>query len=134
MPDSGPDTGNPFTSQDPTLRDCLIGVFGQQAYSELATRQPESEEQMAMGPCMGTNPGDSDQAGSGAPEGPTGSAPSAESAREVYPPHVTEQLLLGYIPAPPGFDDCIIGRIGGDRLEEIRSKQPPTGVENDRAA
>ena len=125
---------NPFRTADPDLRNCLIAALGQQTYDELSTRQPEPEEQQAIGPCMGPAPDGTGPTDTATPEGSAGPAPSAESAREVYPPHVTGQLLLGYIPAPPGFDDCIIGRIGGDRLGEIRSKQPPTGGENDLAA
>jgi len=135
--DDGPSTNqpfNPFTSTDPDLRDCLIAALGQQTYDELSTRQPEADEQQTMGPCMGPPPDGTGPTDTATPEGPVGPAPSAESAREVYPPQLTGQLLLGYIPAPPGFDDCIIGRIGGNRLGEIRSKQPPTSSENDRAA
>jgi hypothetical protein len=55
-------------------------------------------------------------------------------ARSTYPRDVTGPLLRGYIPAPAGFDNCIIDRIGGDRLGEIRSGQAPSGGENDHAA
>ena len=130
-----PDTSNPFSSQDPTLRNCLINVFGQQRYSELATKQPKPEEQIAMEPCMGPNAGDADQGGWAAPEESNDStAPNSELAQEIYSADITGQLLLGYLSTPPGFDDCIIGRIGGDRLGEIRFKQPPTGGENSHAA
>jgi len=127
---------NPFTSTDLILRDCLVDVFGQTLHDELRNRQPTPDENAAMEPCMAAfmalvnpNPKNSD-----AEDGPVGSSLITESAREIYPPQVTGQLLLGYIPPPPGFDDCIITWIGGDRLGEIRSKQPPSGDENDRAA
>ncbi|MDG2428388.1 MAG: hypothetical protein P8M16_08170 [Acidimicrobiales bacterium] len=110
-------------------------MFGQLRYSELATKQPKPEEQVAMEPCMGPNAGDTDQGEWAAPADSNNSAaPSSGLAQEIYPADITGQLLLGYLSPPPGFDDCIIGRIGGNRLGEIRSKQPPTGSENDHAA
>ena len=88
-----------------------------------------------MEPCMGPNAGDADQGGWAAPEESNDStAPNSELAQEIYSADITGQLLLGYLSTPPGFDDCIIGQIGGDRLGEIRSKQPPTGGENSHAA
>ncbi len=88
-----------------------------------------------MEPCMGPNAGDADQGGWAAPEESNDStAPNSELAQEIYSADITGQLLLGYLSTPPGFDDCIIGRIGGNRLGEIRSKQPPTGGENSHAA
>ena len=88
-----------------------------------------------MEPCMGPNAGDADQGGWAAPEESNDStSPNSELAQEIYSADITGQLLLGYLSTPPGFDDCIIGRIGGNRLGEIRSKQPPTGGENSHAA
>ena len=137
---------NPFRSSDPDLRQCLISVFGHGLHDELRDRRPSPAEDAAMEPCMAafmssasttsgaSVPDDSEPDGSVSPEDQNNPVTSIDLATSTYPPHVTGQLLLGYIPAPPGFDDCIIGRIGGDRLGEVRSKQPPTGVENDRAA
>ena len=128
--DDGPSTNqsvNPFTSTDPDLRDCLIAALGQQIYDELATRQPGPEEQQTMGSCMG--PGDP-----ATPVGPAVSAPKTEAVQPTYPPHLTGPLLLGDTTAPTGFDDCMIAQIGGERLGELRSKQLPSGNENDLAA
>ena len=137
---------NPFRSSDPDLRQCLISVFGHGLHDELRDRRPSLAEDAAMEPCMAafmssasttsgvSVPDDSEPDGSVPSEDQNNPVTSIDLARSTYPPHVTGQLLLGYIPAPPGFDDCIIGRIGGDRLGEVRSKQPPTGDENDRAA
>ena len=137
---------NPFRSSDPDLRQCLISIFGHGLHDELKDRRPSPAEDAAMEPCMAafmssgsttsgasaTDDSEPDESVSSGDQ--NDSVTSIDLARSTYPPHVTGQLLLGYIPAPPGFDDCIVGRIGGDRLGEIRSKQPPTGGENDRAA
>ena len=137
---------NPFRSSDPDLRQCLISVFGHGLHDELRDRRPSPAEDAAMEPCMAafmssasttsgaSVPDDSEPDGSVSSGGQNNPVTSIDLATSTYPPLVTGQLLLGYIPAPPGFDDCIIGQIGGDRLGEIRSKQPPTGGENDMAA
>ncbi len=137
---------NPFRSSDPDLRQCLISVFGHGLHDELRDRQPSPAEDAAMEPCMAafmssasttsgaSVPDDSEPDGSVSSGDQNNPVTNIDLARSTYPTHVTGQLLLGYIPAPPGFDDCIIGRIGGDRLWEIRSKQPPSGGENDMAA
>ena len=137
---------NPFRSSDPDLRQCLISVFGHGLHDELRDRRPSPAEDAAMEPCMAafmssasttsgaSVPDDSEPDGSVSSGDQNNPVTSIDLATSTYPPLVTGQLLLGYIPAPPGFDDCIIGQIGGDRLGEIRSKQPPTGGENDMAA
>jgi len=135
--DDGPSANqpvNPFTSTDPDLRDCLIAALGQQSYDELATRQPGPEEQQALGPCMGPTQDDMGPADTATSEGPGGPEPGTESVQPTYPPHLTAPLLLGDTAAPTGFDDCMIAQIGGERLGELRSKQPPSGSENDLAA
>ena len=135
--DNGPSANqpaNPFTSTDPDLRACLIAALGQQSYDELATRQPLPEEQQAIGPCMGPAQGGAGPSDAAASEGPGGPEPGTESVQPTYPPHLTAPLLLGDSAAPTGFDDCMIAQIGGERLGELRSKQPPSGSENDLAA
>ena len=119
-PGSGAGFDNPFTTSDPTLRSCLIGVFGEQLYEELKARQPQPDEQTAMGQCMGppsdgsapsgtppdqptnsptVDPGGSSQSGSSG-----GGAPDVETATATYPPNVTMSLLSGQSLAPSGFD------------------------------
>ena len=135
--DNGPSANqpaNPFTSTDPDLRDCLIAALGQQSYDELATRQPGPEEQQALGPCMGPTQDGAGPSDTATSEGPGGPEPGTESVQPTYPPHLTAPLLLGDTAAPTGFDDCMIAQIGGERLGELRSKQPPSGSENDLAA
>jgi len=147
--DDAPDAGqpfNPFRTSDPELRQCLISVFGPALHDELRDRQPNPAEDAAMEPCMAAfmrpddsssgypapeDPGPGEEASSGSRNDPD---TSIDLARSTYPPHITGQVLLGYIPAPAGFDDCIISQIGGNRLGEIRSKQPPSGDESDLAA
>ncbi|MHC4678728.1 MAG: NHL repeat-containing protein [Planctomycetota bacterium] len=56
-------------------------------------------------------------------------------ARRQYPPHVTDALLRGKIPAPKDFDRLIAERIGRNRLDELRSGRSIVhGKENDAAA
>ena len=55
-----------------------------------------------------------------------------EEARKLYPPHITQGLLTGVIPAPDGFDDCVSVSLGQERLIALRSGAAiPTGMEND---
>ena len=149
-PGSGAGFDNPFTTSDPTLRSCLIGVFGEQLYEELKARQPQPDEQTAMGQCMGppsdgsapsgtppdqpTNSPTVEPDGSGQSGEPSGGAPDVETARTTYPPNVTRSLLSGQSPAPGGFDQCMVSQIGGALLGAIRDGQPSGGTENDLAA
>ena len=58
-----------------------------------------------------------------------------ELARRRYPPEVTIRLLRGRIPAPEGFDRCVIESIGQERLNTLRSGADiVSGRENDIAA
>ena len=149
-PGSGSGFDNPFTTSDLTLRDCLIGVFGQQLYEELGTRQPQPDEEAAMGQCMGppsdgstpsgtppdqpTTPPADDPGGYTQSGGSSGGTPDVETARATYPPNVTMALLSGQSPAPTGFDQCMVNQIGGALLGAIRNGQPSGGAENDLAA
>ncbi len=142
LPPGGPAGGfeNPFTSDDPALRDCLVGVFGQERYEELSGRQPRPDEQTAMGRCMGPPPGQPDQpthsdpGASGQAGGSADGAPDVEEARATYPPHITMDLLKGRLDSPAGFDQCVASQIGVALLGDLRAGRQPGGAENDLAA
>ena len=57
-----------------------------------------------------------------------------EEAATRFPPKVTAAVLRGRISAPAGFDECVVPRIGGNRLGEIRDGAEATGSEHDAAA
>jgi hypothetical protein len=58
-----------------------------------------------------------------------------EKARELFPPEVTWGLLVGKIPAPPGFDRAMAERLGQERFDAQRSgDQNVTGADHDTAA
>lgn len=66
---------------------------------------------------------------------PLPSSQQIEDARKLYPPHITQGLLIGAIPVPEGFDDCVSANLGQERLSALRSGSAmPTGMENDTAA
>ncbi len=57
-----------------------------------------------------------------------------DEARRRFPPGLTGSVLRGRTMVPSGFEDCIIPRIGGDRLGALRDGGTAAGQEHDAAA